>query len=161
LPGDINGKHQTACFSNQPILTHKKLITRIGHYLLDTRKRGIFYKPDITKGLECYVDADFAGSWSQANADNTENVLSRTGYVIMYANFPILWVSRLQTEIALSTTEAKYITLSQALCNLFPLITLLKGINNVFPMHIRIPMFVCKVHEDNQVWCMPRWIKNL
>jgi hypothetical protein len=64
------------------------------------------------KGLKCYVNVDFAGSWSQANADNAENVLSRTGYVIMYTNCPILWVSRLQTEIALSTTKAEYIALS-------------------------------------------------
>jgi hypothetical protein len=98
---------------------------QLGCYLLDTRKRGIIYNPDKYLGLECYVDADFAGGWSQADLDNAENVLSRTGYVIMYANCPIHWVSRLQTEIALSTTEAEYIALSQALRNVIPLITLL------------------------------------
>ncbi len=60
---------------------------RIGHYLLDTRKHGIIYKPNIKKGLKCYADADFAGGWSQADAKNAENVLLRTGYVIMYAIF--------------------------------------------------------------------------
>ncbi len=50
----------------------------------------------IGQSLECYVDADFAGGWIQSDASNAENVLSCTGYVIMYANFPILWVSRLQ-----------------------------------------------------------------
>ena len=58
----------------------------------------------------------------------------------MYANCPILWVSRLQTEIALSTAKAKYIVLSQ----------LLRDINKVFPVHVKTPMFVCKVNEDNQ-----------
>ena len=33
----------------------------------------------------------------------------------MYANCPTLWVSHLQTEIALSTTETEYIALSQSL----------------------------------------------
>ncbi len=94
------------------MLIHERSIMRIGRYLLDTCKRSINYKPGIKKGLECYVNADFAGGWSQANAHNAENVLSRTGYVIMYANCPILWVSWLQTEIALSTAKAKYITLS-------------------------------------------------
>jgi len=88
---------------------------RIGRYLLDTRKRGIIYKPDKSKGLECYVDADFAGGWSQVDADNADNILSQTGYIIMNENCPILWVSHLQTEIALSTTEAEYIALSQSL----------------------------------------------
>ena len=83
---------------------------RLGRYLLDTCKRDMIYKPDRSKGLECCVGADFARGWTQANASNAENVLSRTGYVIMYASCPILWVSWLQTEIALSTAEAEYIT---------------------------------------------------
>ncbi len=79
------------------------------------RKHGIIYKPDKSKGLECYVDANFAGGWSQANAKNADNVLSQTGYSIMYANCPILCVGCFQTEIALSTAEAEYIALSKAL----------------------------------------------
>ena len=62
---------------------------------------------------------------SQANSDNAENVLSRIGYVLMYVNCPIHWVSCLQTEIALSTAEAEYIALLQALRDVIPLITLL------------------------------------
>jgi hypothetical protein len=107
--------HQTASFSNNPMLSHKKMIMRIGRYLLDTRKRGSIYKLDKSKGLECYVDTDFAGGWSQADAENANNVLSCTGYILMYANCPILRVSRLQMEIALSTAEVEYISLSQTL----------------------------------------------
>jgi hypothetical protein len=115
--------HQTARFSNEPMLSHEKAIMRLGRYLLDTRKRGIIYKPDRSKGLECYVDADFSRGWTQ-DASNAENVLSRTGYVIMYTSCPIFRVSRLQTEIALSTAQAEYIALSQALRDMIPLITL-------------------------------------
>jgi hypothetical protein len=43
------------------MLSHEKAIMRLGHYLLDTCKLGIIHKPDCLKGLECYVDADFAG----------------------------------------------------------------------------------------------------
>ena len=113
--------HQTARFSNEPMLCHEKTIMQLGRYLLDTRKCGIIYKPDRSKGLECYAGADFAGGWTQADNLNAENVLSRTGYVIMYASCPILWVSWLQTEIALSTAEAEYIALLQAFCNVIPL----------------------------------------
>ena len=114
-PEILMAVHQTACFSNNPMLSHEKSIMQIGQYLLNTRKRGIIYKPNKFKGLECYVDANFAGGWSQADAYNANNVLSRTGYILMYTNCPILWVSCLQTEIALSTTKAEYITLSQLL----------------------------------------------
>jgi len=41
--------HQTARFSNKPMLSHEKAIMRLGRYLLDTRKRGIIYKPDWSK----------------------------------------------------------------------------------------------------------------
>ena len=73
--------HQTACFSNNPMLSHEKSIMHISPYLLDTRKRGIIYKPNKSKGLECYVNANFAGGWSQADAANDDNDLSRTGYI--------------------------------------------------------------------------------
>ena len=75
-PEILMAVHQTACFSNNPMLSHKKSIMRIGQYLLDTRTCGIIYKPSKSKGLECYVNADFAGGWSQADADNADNVLS-------------------------------------------------------------------------------------
>ena len=142
--------HQIARFSNKPMLSHEESVIRLGWYLLDTCNRGLIYKPDRSKGLKCYVDADFAGGWSQADSANPDNVLWHTGYVIMYANCPIHWVSCLQTEIALSTAKAEYIALSQSLCDVIPLITLLKEVNTVFPVHVKMPTFVCKVHKDNQ-----------
>jgi hypothetical protein len=82
----------------------------------------------MTKGLECYIDADFAGGWSQADTENAENVLSQTDYVIIYVNCPIHWVNYLQTEIALIMAEVEFIAISQALQDIIPLITLLKEI---------------------------------
>jgi hypothetical protein len=34
--------------------------------------------------------------------------------VIQFAGYPVIWASKLQTEIALSVTEAEYIALSSA-----------------------------------------------
>ena len=75
----------------------------------------------MEEGLECYVDADFAGGWQEENTDNADNVMSRTGMVIMYANCPIFWHSSLQTEIALSTAGAEYIALSSTLRQVLPM----------------------------------------
>ena len=142
--------HQTARFSNSPMLLHEKAIKSLGRYLYHTKKEGIIYNPDTSKGLECYVDAYFAGRWQQVDADDPENVMSRTGMVIMYANCPIFWRSSLQTDIDLSIDEAEYITLSSALRQVSPLMTMMEEINKIFSLLISTPKFVCKVHEDNQ-----------
>ena len=116
------------------MLTHKKSIKRLGRYLYHTKREGIVYNPDITKGLECYVDPDFSGGWQQADSHEPDNFLSRTGMVIMYANCPVFWSSTLQTEISLSTAEAAYIAFSTALRQLIPLMTMMEEIHTVFPI---------------------------
>jgi hypothetical protein len=68
-----------------------------------------------------HVDADFAGIWHQQHSALQENVLSRTGYIITFCGCLIHWVSKLQSEIALSTTESEYIALSMAIRELLPL----------------------------------------
>lgn len=123
---------------------------RLVRYLKSTSTRGIVYTPKPELGLECFVDADFAGGWTQADADNPDNVLSRTGYVIRYAGCPIGWCSKLQSEIALSTAEAEYIALSQALREVIPLITLLDELSKMIAVYTCSPDFVCSVWEDNQ-----------
>ena len=99
--------HQAARFSIDPKISHEQAVHRIGRYLKGTSKKGFIVRPDKVKGLECYVDVDFAGGWDKADASNPEAVMSRTGYVIKYANCLVSWCSKLQSEIALSTTEAE------------------------------------------------------
>ena len=50
--------HQTARFSNSPMLLHKKSIKRLVQYLYHTNKEVIIYNTDTSKDLECYVYAD-------------------------------------------------------------------------------------------------------
>jgi hypothetical protein len=66
-------------------------------------------------GIECYVDANFAGGWNITTSADADKVMSCTAFVITYANCHIYWASRLQREIALSTAEAEYIAMSSAL----------------------------------------------
>ncbi len=102
------------------------------------------------KGLECFVDANFAGGWNLSDPDDARNLMSWTGFVIKYANCLIYAKSRLQTEIDLSTAEAEYIALSTALREVIPLMTLTEEINKFVPLHINKPDFYFKVWEDNQ-----------
>ena len=47
------------------------------------------------KGLECFVDADFAGGRSTKESDDPASVYSRTGYIISYKHCMIVWASKL------------------------------------------------------------------
>ena len=78
--------------------------------------------------LDAYCDSNFAGLWHKDYAHLRESVLSRTGYVITLGGAPIHWVSKLQTEVALSTTEAEYIALSTCARELLPLRAILTEI---------------------------------
>ena len=53
--------HQVARFSHDPKQSHAQAIKRIARYLLSTKDQGILFEPDLKAGLDCYVDADFAG----------------------------------------------------------------------------------------------------
>ena len=97
--------HSAAIFSANPKSSHDKGVKRIIKYLKGTEENGLIIYPRNNKGLECFVDADFAGGWSTNESDDPASVYSRTGYIIKYNNCPILWASKLKSEISLSTTE--------------------------------------------------------
>ena len=64
-----------------------------GNWRLSTR--GVVYKTDKEKCIECYIDSDFVGVWAQKDADNAENVMLHIGYVTMYMGCPVLCCSNL------------------------------------------------------------------
>ena len=78
-------------------------------------------------------------------------VRSRTGYVITMADCPVMWVSKLQTEVALSTLHAEYVALSQSLRDLLPFKELVKEMTQALGMDVTKLKFVSKstVYEDN------------
>ena len=104
----------------------------------------------MSRGLECFVDADFAGGWKDSEKDTPKSVFSRTGFVIMFAGCPITWSSKLQTEIALSTTESEYIALSSAMREVIPFLNLMQEILDLFGITNKKPVFKCTVWEDNE-----------
>ncbi len=141
--------HQTALFSVNPMQSHELVIMRRGQYLCTNEECGNIYKVDKSKGLKVYADADFAGGWSVADLENTDNVLSRTAFVICYANCPLVWCSKLQTEIALSAAEAEYIAMSHAFCEIIPIWNPIKETSCIFHMPNPMTKFCITLHEDN------------
>jgi hypothetical protein len=96
------------------------------------------------------VDADFSGNWDIKSSHDSTTARSQTGYVITYAGCQIIWASKLQTEIALSTTESEYYALSTSLREVIPLINLLKEIKgHGINMYTKAPKIHYKVFEVN------------
>ena len=122
--------HQCARFTHVPKASHAEAIKRICRYLKGTLDKGVIMKPGTDPKLDCYADADFAGLWNVESDQDPVCVKSRTGYVIMFASCPVTWVSKLQSEISLSTLEAEYIALSQAMRDFLPMRELLKEISS-------------------------------
>ena len=153
LPDLAYAGHQCARFCADPKSSHEQAVKRIIRYLLYLKRHkrlGIRYRPNIMKSIACYVDASFAGEWNKAWSEEPSSVMSRTGYIILYAGCPIIWCSKLQTEIALSTTESEYIALSQSLRDVIPLMNLLSELQDVFPKRKETPIINVTVFEDNK-----------
>jgi hypothetical protein len=74
------------------------------------------------------VVTDFAGLFSVEDKHQPISAKYRTCYVIIYSGVPTIWVSNIQTQIALSTIEAEYFTLSQSMRHLIPIRDILKEI---------------------------------
>ena len=68
-------------------------------------------------------------------------------------NCPILWGSKMQSLVALSTTEAEIIALSTALCKVIHLQNLLQELRaNTFPIPFTKAQIHCRTFEDNTVF---------
>ncbi len=69
--------------------------------------------------IDAYPDADFAGMYGHEKPTVCAKSCSR--FVIVFAGVPVLWQSKLQTQTALSTMEAKVIALAACMRELIPI----------------------------------------
>ena len=101
--------------------------------------------------VDTHIYPDFSTKWVIEYLKGTHMqglIMNITGYI---------WASWLQTEIELNTMEAKYIVLSQAIRDIFPLTRPMKEFGLVLELKIDIPKFLwinfentVTVHKDNQ-----------
>ena len=143
--------HQVARFTHAPKKSHGQAVKRIVRYLLATKDKGIKFEPDLSAGLDCYVDADFAGLYGYEDEQDPVSVKSRTGFVLTLFGCPIIWSSKLQTEITLSSTAAEYVAFSMAMRELLPMRALLQEMSNKMSLDFAKDSLVrSTVFEDNQ-----------
>jgi hypothetical protein len=141
--------HQAARYSHDPRINHTEAVKRICRYLKGSPTKGMYLRPN-GHSFEVYADADFSGLWGAIDSSDPVSSKSRTGFVIMYSGCPIIWASQLQTEIALSTTEAEYLALSTALRNTIPMMRLVEELRDKLHLPMdTIPKVFCRAFEDN------------
>lgn len=142
--------HQCARFTHNPKKSHGIAVKHIIRYLAGTKDKGIIMTPSKSFSVDCYVDADFAGLYGHEDCQNPISVKSRTGYVLLLADCPLLWVSKLQSMVAVSTMEAEYIALSQAMRDIIPMRRLAKlACDTIFGTGKYEARIFSKVFEDN------------
>ncbi|KAH9740957.1 hypothetical protein KPL70_002426 [Citrus sinensis] len=84
---------------------HWIAVKRIMRYIRRTSDVALCYG-GLKFTVRGYVDSDFAG--------DLDKIKSTTGYVFTLAGAAVSWVLKLQTIVALSTTEAEYMAATQA-----------------------------------------------
>ena len=87
-----------------PSQDHLDRARSICHYLAGTKNFTLVYDGDSQKGIYAYTDSDWA-------ADKIKHQ-SITGYFFKIANGIFSWCTHAQKTVALSSTEAKYMAMS-------------------------------------------------
>ncbi len=72
------------------------------------------------------------------------------GHAVTYSECPLTWSLKIQSNIALSTTEVEYISLSTALMEVMLLMNLIKeSIKYGISIEMEPPVVHCYAFEDN------------
>ena len=109
---------------------------RVAKFVLDTKNLGLKIQPqaftDANWKLVEYTDSDFAG--------DTDTRRSVTGYAMFLMNAPILWKSRGQKTVSLSSSEAETNALSDGVKEIKFVVQIL--ISMKIPVTLPITVFV-------------------
>jgi hypothetical protein len=99
--------------------------------------------------IDAYPDADFARMFGYEDHTDPACAKSRTGFIITFADCPVLWQSKLQTETALSTMEVEIIALSACCRELFPIMDMVSSVTKSVKLPIGKTIMNVSIHEDD------------
>lgn len=86
-------------------MPHLHAVKHIYRYLKGTSEFALLYKRGEGECVCGFTDADWAG--------DIHNRKSTTGFVFLLGNTPITWNSKKQPTVALSSTEAEYMAITE------------------------------------------------
>ena len=127
--------NQLSAYTADPSLSHQMAVRRILRYLAGTKDLRITYQK--TQQTQSHMEL-LHGFADAAYANNTD-YRSTSSYVFIVAGGAVMWGSRKQTSVTLSSTEAEYVALSKATQESKWLQTLYKELE--FEQNYPIPLF--------------------
>lgn len=125
--------HYFSRFQNNAKECHWNGLKGILRYLRGTTDFGLFFKRTSEDILIGHADSDWAGDRSRK---------STTGYLFKVYDATVCWVTKKQTSVALSSTEAEYVALAMAAAELVWLKNLLT--------EFQVETGTVVMYEDNQ-----------
>ncbi|MBW0535337.1 hypothetical protein O181_075052, partial [Austropuccinia psidii MF-1] len=123
-------------FLEKPGFLHWQAFLHVLRYLKGTPDVGLVYSGGCLVGVEAYSDADWG------NCPETRR--SITGWLATFGKNLVLWKTRKQPSVSISTTEAEY----KALCDLVSELLWLK--QWCHECNLLDSSFTIPIHEDNQ-----------
>ena len=105
--------YRLAAYTANSSLQHVTALKQILRYLAGTKNLGITYSNTFINPND---NSNFFYGFANAAYANHDDCKSTSGYVFLAAGGAITWKSKKQTTIALSSTEAEYVALSEAGC---------------------------------------------
>ena len=105
--------NRLAAYTANPSLEHYSAAKQVLRYIKGTRNYGITYHAASTR-LIGPTDSNIFYGFSDADFANSDDCKSISRYVFLTNGGAITWGSKKQATIALSTTEAEYVALSEA-----------------------------------------------
>lgn len=105
-PDIVNAVRAIARYCSAPKAIHMKAALGVLGYAVRTSSFGITFQKGAVEGLHliAFADADYASKAADRR--------SVSGGVVMCAGGPILWYSKTQKCVTLSTTQAEYVAMS-------------------------------------------------
>ena len=100
--------------------------------------------------VDAYPDANFAGIYGHKNPSGTAYVNRNTGFIIKFAGCTVLWISKLHTKTALSTTESEIRSMDHCFRELFPIIDIETSLGKAVGLNMGDIMMNVYDHEDNE-----------
>jgi hypothetical protein len=91
-------------FTSNPKKAHWEALERVARYCLGTRDYGLKFDGNSRLGLQGFSDAEFAG--------DTVDRKSTSGFIVCYNGCAIMWKSKKQSSVALSSCESEYVGLA-------------------------------------------------
>ena len=113
-----------AQYSKCPGPAHWTAVKRIFRYLVGTTALCLFFPFGASLDIVAFSDSDWG--------TDTDTRRSRTGYVVFVAGGVVIWQSRIQKTVALSSCEAELYALAEAAKELLWLTGLLSELKLIF-----------------------------